>query len=95
MWAWKHTIGSVSYLIHRYEAQTQVQDHNKSEKYRPLIIVAPASVILQWFEQIDHFFKHKLKVIIFWGNSEHVSETSRKERTVNNWDALRTKLGRT
>jgi SNF2 family DNA or RNA helicase len=62
-------------------------------KYRPSIIIVPASVIMQWVDQIDHFFKQKRNVMIFWGSSEHVSDTSRKERTVNNWDALRTNLG--
>jgi hypothetical protein len=34
-------------------------------------------------EQIDHFFKDKLKVMISWGNSEKVSDTSLKERKLN------------
>jgi SNF2 family DNA or RNA helicase len=68
------------------KVEMQQEDSSQSVKYHPLTIIVPASVILQWVD------KDRLKVMIFWGNSEHVSDTSRKERTVNNWDDLRAKL---
>lgn len=74
------------------KAPTQVQDYTQSMIYHPLTIIVPASVILHWVDQIDHFFKHKLTVMIFWGSSEN-GDTSWKERTVNTMTDLRSKLG--
>ncbi|KAJ5891604.1 SNF2-related protein [Penicillium subrubescens] len=75
------------------KAQTHGQERTQRVKYRPSIIIVLASVIMQWVDQIDHLLKQKRNVMIFWGNSEHVSDTSRKERTVKYWDARRTNLG--
>ncbi|OOQ89168.1 hypothetical protein PEBR_10898 [Penicillium brasilianum] len=77
---------TLSALCLVYFAAMKLQaEADERTKFRPTLIVVPASVLLQWVDQIDGFFKHKLKVMIFWGSSEHTSDSSRKERTINSW----------
>lgn len=65
---------------------------DQRQKFRPSLIVVPASVVLQRVEQIDHLFKGKLRVMIFRSWRQNIRNNAQAARTINNWSELRSEL---
>lgn len=74
------------------QANAKMDNSCERTKYRASLIVVPARVLLQWVAQIEQFFGTQFNILIFWGNPSHVSDPTRKERTVDSLDALHERL---
>ncbi|KAJ5883519.1 SNF2-related protein [Penicillium subrubescens] len=68
------------------------EDKEELIPYHASLILVPARVIIQWVGQVDRFFGNQFRVLIFWGDPDHIGDAERKERTIGSLDDLLDKL---
>lgn len=72
---------SLVYYATRRMIERNTQRQEKGEEpmsYRASLVIVPARVLLQWVGQIDQFFGNQFRVIIFWGDPDHIGDAEWK-----------------